>query len=170
MRKGSFVLLLLASAACSSNSDPAAPAVGDAATSSPDSSSDSGAPAADSATIDSAIDAASDATFDAPSIGPCASIPASATRSGPGCTGVSGTFTEVTYDTNAGTYDETCSATPYPNQADFDANEATSTVTGVTIVSHEDYVITSGCASGSIDYTAQGSAKTTIVFVWTKVP
>ncbi|MEO6574524.1 MAG: hypothetical protein ABIP89_11845 [Polyangiaceae bacterium] len=100
----------------------------------------------------------------------CATLPASAQKSGTGCTGQPGTFTEDTYDTVAGTYDETCGATPYKDQAAFDANEGTSGAAGTTIMSNEDYVVTTTCASGSIAYQASGSAKTKIVFIWTKVP
>ncbi len=79
-------------------------------------------------------------------------------------------FSEVTVDTAANTYSQECGATPYKDQAEFDANEGTSTAAGLTITSHEDYVVTATCASGSIDYEASGSAKTKIVFIWTKVP
>ncbi len=91
-------------------------------------------------------------------------------KQGAGCTGMPGTFTEDTFDTVAGTYDETCGATPYKNQADFDTNEGTSGAAGTMITSNEDYVVTASCASGSIAYQTTGSAKTKIVFIWTKVP
>ena len=123
-------------------------------------------------TSDGGAQAASDAAVagDAGASGSCASLPASAKLAGSGCTGVAGTFTEVTFDTVAGTYNQTCSAPVYKDQADFDANEGTSGAGGTTIKSHEDYVLTATCASGSIDYQPTGSPKTTIVFIWTKVP
>lgn len=105
-----------------------------------------------------------------PTVSACATLPASAKKTGPGCTGQSGTFTEDTYDTVAGTYDESCDATTYKDQADFDANEGSSSAAGTTITSNEDYVLTATCASGSIAYQPSGGAKTKIIFIWTKVP
>lgn len=107
----------------------------------------------------------------APAAGGCFTVPASATKQGAGCAGVSGTFTEITFDTAANTYNEACSApAPYKDQAEFDANEGTSTVAGIVIKSNEDYVVSATCASGSIEYTPSGGTKSKIVFVWTKVP
>ncbi len=107
----------------------------------------------------------------APAVGACSSLPAGATKQGAGCTGVPGTFTEVTFDTAANTYDEACSApAPYADQATFDANESTSTVAGITITSNKDYVVTASCASGSVEYTPSGGTTSKIVFIWTKVP
>ena len=147
------------------------------ACSSSTSSSPSGTPAdagLDSSTPSKAgADAASpaDASDAAPATGACFVLPAGATKQGTGCTGVSGTYTEVTLDTAANTYNEACSApAPYTDQATFDMNEATSGGGGVTITSNEDYVVTATCASGSVEYTPSGGTKSKIVFIWTKVP
>jgi hypothetical protein len=92
-------------------------------------------------------------------------------KQGTGCMGVSGTFTEVTFDSAANTYNEACSSpAPYTDQAMFDANEGTSGGGGVTITSNEDYVLTATCASGSVEYTPSGGTKSKIVFIWTKIP
>ena len=147
-RKG---VLVLALAACSTSSSSTSP--------SPDAAS-SDAASSDAAPSDAA---SSDAS-------PCATLPATAKKQGAGCAGVPGTFTEVTYDTVAGTYGETCSApAPYKDQAEFDQNEGTSGAAGTTITSHEDYVVTPTCASGSIDYQTSGSPKTTVTFIWKKI-
>jgi hypothetical protein len=104
-------------------------------------------------------------------VGACIALPATATKQGSGCTGVPGSFTEVTLDTAANTYDEACSApAPYKDQATFDLNEGTSTVAGVMITSNEDYVVTATCASGSVEYTPSGGTKSKVVFIWTIVP
>ncbi len=122
----------------------------------------------------SGADASSDAGIaDAqPESGPsgsCATLPSSAKIAGTGCTSPSGMFTEVTFDTVAGTYNQTCSTPPYANQAEFDTNEGTGGG-GTVIKSNEDYVLTPTCASGSISYQTTGAPKTTIVFIWTKAP
>ena len=143
------------------------------------SSSTGGSSGASGGPADAATEAAPgipDATAEggtdgAPPPSACFVLPTSAKKQGAGCTGTSGTFTQITYDSGAGTYDESCNGPPpYKDQAEFDANEGTSSAAGVVITSHEDYVVTATCASGSIDYQASGSAKTTIVFLWTKVP
>lgn len=134
------------------------------------SSGTAGSPTADAAATDGGNEAGVDAGPDGATSSACAKLPAGATKRGTGCTGVSGTFTEVTFDSVAGMYNESCSATPYKDQADFDANEGTAGAAGTTIKSHEDYVLTATCASGSIDYETTGSPKTTILFLWTKQP
>jgi hypothetical protein len=138
---------------------------GDDAGSNTDATATDGAPAPDAGAR--APDAATDA---ASSTGACAALPTGAKLQGTGCTAASGTFSVVTIDTVANTYSQECGATPYKDQAEFDANEGTSTAAGVTITSHEDYVVMATCASGSIDYATSASSKTTIVFIWTKAP
>lgn len=126
---------------------------------------------ADSSTRSEAGTSAEAGTDAAPATGACFVLPAGAVKQGTGCTGVSGTYTEVTFDTAANTYNEACmSPDPYPDQATFDANEGTSGAAGVTITSNEDYVVTPTCASGSVEYTPSGGTKSKIVFLWTKVP
>jgi len=148
-----FLLLsLVAVSACSSSTSPSGGAT------------DGGADASPVVTTDAGADSA-------PAVGACVTLPATATKQGSGCTGVSGTFTEVTLDSAANTYDEACGApAPYKDQATFDANEGTSTAPGVTITSNEDYVVTATCASGSVEYTPSGGTKSKTVFIWTKVP
>ncbi len=117
---------------------------------------------------DASIDAG--VTPSGPGGASCATLPSSAKNAGSGCTSPSGMFTQVTFDTVAGTYNQTCSTPPYASQAEFDANEGTSGAAGTVIKSNEDYVVTAGCASGSIAYQTTGAPKTTIVFIWTKAP
>ncbi len=117
-----------------------------------------------------ATDAGSDAAVETGAGARCAALPSTAQKQGAGCTGQPGTFKELTFDSTAGTYSESCGIAPYKNQTDFDANEGTSTQAGTTIKSHEDYVLTPSCASGSIDYQPAGSPMSTIVYIWTKVP
>lgn len=149
-----FVLSLVTLSACSSSSGGSTGATDGGADSSTATPTDAAA-AADSA----------------PAGGACFTLPTGAAKQGAGCTGVSGTFTEITLDTAANTYDEACDApAPYKDQATFDANEGGSTVAGITITSNEDYVVTATCASGSIEYTPSGGTKSKIVFIWTKVP
>ena len=129
--------------------------------------SDASTDAADDANV---VDAAADTTPDAGPRGGCAVLPTSAKNRGTGCTSPSGTFTEFTFDTVAGAYNQSCGASPYKDQADFDANEGASGAAGTVIKSNEDYVLTATCASGSISYEMTGTPKTTIVFLWTKAP
>jgi hypothetical protein len=148
-----FALPALILGACSSSSS-----------GNPVGATDGGTDASTAAPTDAAADSA-------PATGGCFTLPAGARKQGAGCTGVSGTFTEITLDTAANTYDEACSApAPYKDQATFDANEGTSAAAGVTITSNEDYVVTATCASGSVEYTPSGGTKAKIVFLWTKVP
>ena len=110
---------------------------------------------------------------DAAVAGNCAMIASSYTlmAGASTCTSTSGLWSAFTADTTKKTYQGVCNqaeSTLYKSQADFDANEGTSGAAGVTVVSHEDYVRTATCASGSIDYTASPDPKTTILFVWTK--
>ena len=105
----------------------------------------------------------------------CAMIPSTFTleAGASACTSTPGLWSALTADTTKKTYQGVCNqdeSTLYKSQADFDANEGTSGAAGVTIVSHEDYVRSATCASGSIDYTASPDPKTTILFVWTKAP
>lgn len=154
-----FVLPLVTIAACSSSSSGGSSGTSGGAT-------DGGTDASTAVPTDAAA-----AVDSAPAVGACFALPAGATKQGAGCTGVSGTFTEITLDTAANTYDEACSApAPYKDQATFDANESTSTVGGTTITSNEDYVVTATCASGSVEYTPSGGTKSKIIFIWTKVP
>lgn len=111
---------------------------------------------------------------DAAVAGACAKIASTYTfPAGTPCASASGSWSAYTADETKMTYTLDCNqpaSVVYNTQAEFDANEGTSGATGVTIVSHEDFVRTATCASGSIDYTASPSPKTTILFVWVKTP
>lgn len=103
----------------------------------------------------------------------CEALPAGFVIAGgaTACTSKSGLWSALTADKNKKTYSVVCDqpeTTLYKDQADFDANEGSSTATGVTIVSHKDYVRTSTCASGSIDYTTPTDPKTVVLFLWIK--
>ena len=89
-------------------------------------------------------------------------------------THITGKWTALTIQEPTGATaqgDAQCDAdAPYADQATFDANESGSTASGTTIVSNHDYVVTTSCASGSVQYTTSGSAEQKILFVWTKNP
>ena len=112
---------------------------------------------------------------DAAVAGACATVPSTYTlmSGATACTSTTGLWSAFTADETQHTYQVVCNqaeSTVYATQAEFDADEGTSGTSSVTIVSHEDYVRASTCASGSIDYTASPDPKTTILFVWTKTP
>lgn len=118
---------------------------------------------------------AQDAGPDSGSTTACATLPAGTTivPGGTACTSKSGLWSALTIDTVKQTYSVVCDqpeATLYQDQSDFDANEGSSGAAGITIVSHEDFVRTATCSSGSIDYTTPTDPKTTVLFLWTKQP
>ncbi len=114
-------------------------------------------------------DAGGDGTVETGGGAQCASLPSTARRQGAGCSAQPGTFKELTFDSAAGTYSESCGTPRYTSQAAFDADLGTSRA-GATITSHEDYVLAPTCASGSADYQVGGGPKTTFVYIWTKAP
>ena len=106
--------------------------------------------------------------------GACATIPAGAALSGPSCITTSGKWNSyyVTESSSSKSYMMYCNAEEYehdPSQADFDANEGTSTSPSVKVKSNEDYVKTATCASGSV-YSDNGSSNDKLTFIWTKQP
>lgn len=114
--------------------------------------------------------AASDA---GPADSSCQTLPAGFTANPAACTTKSGLWSALTVDKTKKSYSVVCDqqeSSLYKDQADFDANEGTSTAPGITIVSNKDYVRTATCASGSIEYTTPTDPKTTVLFIWTKQP
>ena len=103
----------------------------------------------------------------------CQTLPAGFTATPAACTSKPGLWSALTVDKNKKSYSVVCDqaeSAVYKDQAEFDANEGTSTAPGITIVSNKDYVRTTTCASGSIEYTTPTDPKTTVLFLWTKQP
>lgn len=165
-----LAFLFLSAAAlvhCSSSTTAAdAGVTTDAATPTPDA-----APPSDASTPDTAIP--DSAVVDAAKPPACQSLPAGATIE-PGstpCTTTAGLYTAYTVNATRNTYFMTCDvpeADLYKDQADFDKNEGTSTVAGITVKSNADYVRATDCASGSIQYTAPPESEVKLLFLWTK--
>jgi hypothetical protein len=86
------------------------------------------------------------------------------------CTTTSGKWTQWTVDVEAKTAFKQCNieeADLYADQEAFDAAEGTSILEGITVTSNDDYVLTSECASGSIEY-QNPPTDTTFLFIWEK--
>jgi len=122
-----------------------------------------------------------DRNYSPPVSGGCAEIKAGVPLSGRGCVTDSGKWTAYDVivsksDTMATTPSESymmsCNVgenTHYSSQANFDANEGTSSSPSVKITSNEDYVNTPTCVSGSINYD-DGSTNDKHTFIWIKKP
>ena len=131
--------------------------------------SDNGAPKADASAADAPKSDTSKADTSSKT---CATLPQAATLDplGTACTSQSGKWTMLTLTKETNTYFIQCDLGDvglYADQADFDANEATSRAPGVTTTSNGDFVRTATCSSGSIQYTNAGTT-TTIIFIWEK--
>ena len=103
----------------------------------------------------------------------CQTLPTGFTAKPAACASKPGLWSALTVDKNKQSYSVVCDqpeSTVYKDQAEFDANEGSSGVSGITIVSNKDYVRTTTCASGSIEYTTTTDPKTTVLFLWTKQP
>lgn len=127
----------------------------------------------DATTRDAATTPDATITPDAAKPPACQALPAGATleTGSTACTTLTGLFTAYTVNVTKNTYFTTCNVPAtdlYKDQADFDQNEGTSSVAGVTVTSNADYVRNADCASGSIQYTAPPEAEVRLLYLWTR--
>lgn len=103
----------------------------------------------------------------------CAELPTNVTIDPASvCSSSSGEWTSYTVNIESKMAYQSCRGTErdhYVDQNDFNANEGTSSVSGISITSKNDYVVTSTCASGSTIYVS-GGVTTNYLYIWKKEP